>query len=69
MRTLSTPRNGRLVEEIKASLDRGRRVQVYAVYTQKRDVTRRLEQHPGQGRDPGCRAHDGGGARGTRSVV
>ena len=34
----------KLVEEVKASLDRGRRVQVYAVYTQKRDVTRRLEQ-------------------------
>src|SRR5947207_7975085 len=34
----------RLVEEIKASLARGRRVQVYAVYTQKRDVTRRLER-------------------------
>jgi hypothetical protein len=33
----------RLVEEIKASLERGRKVQVYAVYTQKRDVTRRLE--------------------------
>jgi len=34
----------RLVEEIKASIDRGRKVQVYAVYTQKRDVTRRLER-------------------------
>ena len=34
----------RLVEEIKTSLARGRRVQVYAVYTQKRDVTRRLER-------------------------
>jgi helicase-like protein len=33
----------RLVEEIKAELAQGRRVQVYAVYTQKRDVTRRLE--------------------------
>jgi hypothetical protein len=33
----------RLVEEIKLSLERGRKVQVYAVYTQKRDVTRRLE--------------------------
>jgi hypothetical protein len=33
----------RLLEEIKASLERGRKVQVYAVYTQKRDVTRRLE--------------------------
>jgi hypothetical protein len=33
----------RLVEEIKASLELGRKVQVYAVYTQKRDVTRRLE--------------------------
>ncbi len=33
----------RLVGEIKASLERGRKVQVYAVYTQKRDVTRRLE--------------------------
>jgi hypothetical protein len=31
------------VEEIKASLALGRKVQVYAVYTQKRDVTRRLE--------------------------
>jgi hypothetical protein len=34
----------RLVEEIKLSLERGRKVQVYAVYTQKRDVTRRLER-------------------------
>ena len=34
----------RLVEEIRSSLNRGRRVQVYAVYTQKRDVTRRLER-------------------------
>ena len=33
----------RLVGEIKASLALGRKVQVYAVYTQKRDVTRRLE--------------------------
>jgi SNF2 family DNA or RNA helicase len=33
----------RLVEEVKASLERGRKVQVYAVYTQKRDVTRRVE--------------------------
>ena len=34
----------RLVVEIKASLERGRKVQVYAVYTQKRDVIRRLER-------------------------
>ncbi len=34
----------RLLEEIKSSLERGRKVQVYAVYTQKRDVTRRLER-------------------------
>jgi hypothetical protein len=33
----------RLVEEVKASLECCRKVQVYAVYTQKRDVTRRLE--------------------------
>ena len=33
----------RLVEEIKSSLERGRKIQVFAVYTQKRDVTRRLE--------------------------
>ena len=33
----------RLIEEIKSSLERGRSVQVYAVYTQRRDVTRRLE--------------------------
>lgn len=34
----------RLVEEVKAELAFGRRCQVYAVYTQKRDVTRRLGQ-------------------------
>ena len=34
----------RLVEEVKAELARGRRCQIYAVYTQKRDVTRRLDQ-------------------------
>ena len=33
----------RLVDEIRSELSRGRKVQVYAVYTQKRDVTRRLE--------------------------
>src|SRR5882762_5650061 len=33
----------RLVEEVKAELARGRRCQIYAVYAQKRDVTRRLE--------------------------
>jgi hypothetical protein len=33
----------RLVEEVKAELAHGRRCQIYAVYTQKRDVTRRLE--------------------------
>jgi len=32
------------VEEVKAELTRGRRCQIYAVYTQKRDVTRRLER-------------------------
>jgi hypothetical protein len=34
----------RLVEEVKAELARGRRCQIYAVYTQKRDVTHRLQQ-------------------------
>lgn len=34
----------RMVEEVKSELQRGRRCQVYAVYTQKRDVTRRLER-------------------------
>jgi len=34
----------RLVEEIKAELAVGRNVQVFAVYTQKRDVTRRLDE-------------------------
>src|ERR1700693_992177 len=32
-----------LIEEVKAELQRGRRCQIYAVYTQKRDVTHRLE--------------------------
>ena len=34
----------RLIEEIKGELAEGRRCQIYAVYTQKRDVTARLEQ-------------------------
>ncbi|MFI5091990.1 MAG: helicase-related protein [Candidatus Acidiferrales bacterium] len=34
----------RLVEEVKSELRRGRRCQIYAVYTKKRDVTRRLER-------------------------
>jgi hypothetical protein len=34
----------RLIEEIKQELAEGRRCQVYAVYTQKHDVTARLEQ-------------------------
>jgi superfamily II DNA or RNA helicase len=33
----------RLIEIVKAELECGRRCHVYAVYTQKRDVTRRLE--------------------------
>lgn len=33
----------RLIEEIRQELARGRKVQVFAVYTQKRDVTRRLQ--------------------------
>jgi hypothetical protein len=33
----------RLIEEIKCELAKGRNVQVFAVYTQKRDVTRRLQ--------------------------
>jgi hypothetical protein len=34
----------RLADEVKAELACGRRCQIYAVYTQKRDVTRRLER-------------------------
>jgi len=34
----------RLVEGIKSSLNRGRKVHVFAVYTRTRDVTRRLER-------------------------
>jgi hypothetical protein len=33
----------RLIEEIKSELARGRNVQMFAVYTRKRDVTRRLQ--------------------------
>lgn len=33
----------RLVEEVKAELAQGRRCQVFAVYTQKRDVTQRAK--------------------------
>ncbi len=33
----------RLLEEVKAELAQGRRCQIYVVYTQKRDVTERLE--------------------------
>jgi Helicase conserved C-terminal domain len=34
----------RLIDEVKASLSRGRKAHVFAVYTRTRDVTRRLEQ-------------------------
>jgi hypothetical protein len=34
----------RLVEEIESSLECGRKVQVFAVFTQKRDVMTRLER-------------------------
>ena len=34
----------RMLEEVRASLNRGRNVQIYVVHTQKRDVTRRLER-------------------------
>ena len=33
----------RLIEEVNRELDQGRKVQLFAVYTQKRDVTRRLQ--------------------------
>ncbi len=36
-------KEGRLVQEVKAELAQGRRCQIYAVYTQKRDVTQRLK--------------------------
>jgi hypothetical protein len=38
------PKERKLIEEIKAELAEGRRCQVFAVYTQKRDVTARLEK-------------------------
>jgi hypothetical protein len=38
------PKERRLVEEIQQELAKGRNVQVFAVYTDKRDVTRRIEQ-------------------------
>lgn len=34
----------RLIEEVRKELAQGRRVQVFAVYTRKRDVTRRLQE-------------------------
>lgn len=34
----------KLIEYVKADLARGRKCQIFAVYTQKRDVTRRLEK-------------------------
>ena len=33
----------RLVEEVKAEISQGRRCQIYAVYTQKRDIAQRLK--------------------------
>jgi superfamily II DNA or RNA helicase len=38
------PKEKRLIEEIKRELAEGRRCQVFAVYTQKRDVTARLQE-------------------------
>jgi hypothetical protein len=41
---LTYAKERKLVEEIKKELSEGRRVQVFAVYTQKHDVTARLER-------------------------
>lgn len=41
---LAYAKERRLLEEIKQELAEGRKVQVFAVYTQKRDVTARLER-------------------------
>jgi hypothetical protein len=38
------PKEQRLLEEIRTELASGRKVQVYAVYTRTRDVTRRLQR-------------------------
>jgi hypothetical protein len=41
---LYTRRSARLIDEVKGELERGRKCQIFAVYTQKRDVTQRLKQ-------------------------
>lgn len=42
--TIQYAKERRLLEEIRTELAQGRKVQVFAVYTQKRDVTRRLQE-------------------------
>jgi hypothetical protein len=42
--TFTYAKEKRLIEEIKSELSLGRKIQVFAVYTQKRDVTRRLQE-------------------------
>ena len=59
----------RLLAEIQSELERGRAVQVYAVYTQKRDVTRPPRVDPRGGRDSGSAAHGGRQARAARGLV
>ena len=43
-----------LIEEVKAQLARGRKCQVFAVYTNKHDVIERLEQLFSDGGHSGC---------------
>ena len=43
-RTSLQAKEQRLLYEVKAELGRGNRSHIYAVYTRKRDVTRRLER-------------------------
>lgn len=43
-RTVLQAKERRLIAEVKAELAQGNRCHIYAVYTRKRDVTRRLEQ-------------------------
>jgi superfamily II DNA or RNA helicase len=42
-RRLTYAKERRLLEEVRAELANGRKCQIFAVYTQKRDVTRRLQ--------------------------
>ena len=53
-RSLRYAKERRLIDEVRAELSQGRKCQIFAVYTQKRDVTQRLRDLVERASVPKC---------------